>query len=348
MTQRNTLPSSEKTASRVAVCACTFRRREGLTALLDGLRQQRFRSIAAPDIWILIVDNEGSERAKTICANFMAHHGLCVRYLLEPRRGIAFARNCGLDAVPPDVDFVALIDDDERPEPDWLEELLLAQAATSADVVQGPVRPAFAKGTAGWICDGGFFGYPLPPSPFRRETWADLQVLPSAASNNVLIRAAAVADTSVRFDPRLGLTGGSDALFFRKLKAAGYRIVYAERAVVHEDVPLARARLGYLWRRSYRDGAKRLAAKLWAKGVEAGPGWRVRGRLALRAAAQAAKAGAWLLAQGIRRPGDRALLAHGLIELANGFGTMAACAGFAYEHYRRAGEAPGQPAAAPR
>ncbi|MEM5709636.1 hypothetical protein, partial [Elizabethkingia meningoseptica] len=69
---------------------------------------------------------------------------------------------------------------------------------------------------------------------------------------------------------------------------------------------------------------------------------------ALRAVVQAARAGAWLLAKGLQRPKDRALHAHGLVELANALGTLAACAGFAYEHYRRAGEAPPQPVAAPR
>lgn len=348
MTPKTTPPSSEETASRVAVCACTFRRPDGLAALLDGLRRQRFRRVAPPEVSILIVDNEGSARAEAICATFVADHGLCVRYLVEPRRGIAFARNRGLDTVAADADFVAMIDDDERPEPEWLEELLLAQAATGADVVQGRVRPAFPEGTPAWIGEGGFFGYPLAPSPFRSETWADLQKLPSAATNTVLVRAAAVAASGVRFDPRLGLTGGSDALFFRKLRAAGHRIVYAERAVVWEDVPLSRTNLAYLWRRSYRDGAKRLAAKLWAKGVGQGSGWRVRGRLAVRAVVQAARAGAWLLAKAVQRPRERALLAHGLIEFANALGTLAACAGFAYEHYRRAGEAPPQPVAAPR
>ena len=62
-----------------------------------------------------------------------------VRYLVESRRGISLARNRRLDAVPADADFIAMIDDDERPEPDWLEELLLAQAATAADGVEGRV-----------------------------------------------------------------------------------------------------------------------------------------------------------------------------------------------------------------
>lgn len=138
-------------------------------------------------------------------------------------------------------------------------------------------------------------------------------------------------------------------MFFRALRAAGNRIVYAERAVVNEDVPLTRTTLGYLCRRSYRDGSKRLAAKLMAKAPGGGATLRVRGRLALRAFAQALAAALWLLGRAVGARLDRITFAHGLAELANAFGTLAACAGFAYEHYRAAGEAPRrQPAAVPR
>lgn len=324
---------------RVAVCACTFRRPEGLAALLEGLRGQRFLRMTPPEVLVLIVDNEGSDRSRAACEAARAR-GLNVRYLVESRRGISFARNRALDAVPAETDVIAMIDDDERPEPDWLEELLLAQAATGADVVQGRVRPAFAHDAPAWIRGGGFFGYPCLRPPFRIEVWRDLQQIYGAATNNVLVRASAVAGLALRFDPRLGLTGGSDALFFRALRAAGCRIVYAERAVVTEDVPSSRANLSYLWHRSYRDGSKRLAAKLWLKPAGGTRAWRVRGRLALRAAAQGGGAVLWLATRAALGPRDTATLAHGAVELAHACGTLAACAGFAYEHYRHTGEVP--------
>lgn len=335
-------------AVKVVVCACTFRRPEGLGRLLGGLAGQRFQRIAKPELLILVIDNEGDELTEAMCKEAAAR-GLPVRYLVERWRGISHARNRGLDAAPADAGFIAMIDDDEWPEADWLEELLLAQATTGADVVQGQVVPAFAAGTPAWIRDGGFFGYPLLGSPFRPERWNALQEIPAAATNNVLVRASAVRALRLRFDPQLGLTGGSDALFFRSLRAAGCRIVYAERAVVREDVPPARATLGYLCRRSYRNGSKRLAAKLIASGPASGSAWRLRGRLALRAGAQAGRAGLWLLVQGARGRMNRIRLAHGLVELAKSLGTIAACCGLRYEHYRNAGEAaPPRPVAAPR
>ena len=53
--------------------------------------------------------------------------------------------------------------------------------------------------------------------------------------------------------------------FFRRLKAAGARIVYAPRAVVKEDVPPERATLAYRLRLEYRIAASPLAAKVRKK-----------------------------------------------------------------------------------
>jgi succinoglycan biosynthesis protein ExoM len=319
-------------AVRVAVCACTCRRADGLRALLEGLGEQRFTRMPAPAILVFVADNEGSREAATICADAAEMHGLRLHYLVEPRRGISYARNRCLDSVPADVESIAMIDDDERPDPDWLEELLLVQRETGADVVQGRVYPEFSAASPDWIRRGDFFGYPTPASPFRPQIWTDRQDLPSAATNNVLVRTAAINALALRFDLRLALAGGEDALFFRMLKAAGQRIVYAAEAVVHEEVPADRARLGYLLRRAYRNGSKRLAAKLWRK-----PGARrIRLRLAARALKQALDAFLWLIAQVLRGRTDAALLAHGLIEIAAAAGTLAACAGLRYEHYRRA------------
>lgn len=323
-------------ATRVSVCACTFRRPDGLTRLLEGLRNQRFARVRPPVVAILVADNEGSARTAGICEHFRTVMGLPVHYLVEERRGISFARNRCLDEVLPHCEFIAMIDDDESPAADWLEQLLLAQGATGADVVQGRVAPVFADGAPAWIRDGGFFGYPLPPSPVSDPGEPQGAEPRSAATNNVLVRAAAIRDRDLRFDERMGLTGGGDSLFFRTLHAAGYRIVYAPDAVVDEYVPRARATLGYLWRRAFRNGTKRLWAKWLTKPEDTGFRGRIRLRLALRALAQGAAGVVWLLKSILCGRTDKARLAHGIVELANAAGTLAACAGVHYEIYRRA------------
>jgi glycosyltransferase involved in cell wall biosynthesis len=144
----------------LAVCACTYRRPGGLRRLLDGLAAQTFNGFssglgACPQLKIIIADNEGNAQVKDLCQTFQASSKTPVIYVHEPQQGISYARNACLDHLPTDCDFFALIDDDEVPEPDWLDQLLLAQSKTKADVVQGRVVPHFEEPVPRWIAEGG-------------------------------------------------------------------------------------------------------------------------------------------------------------------------------------------------
>jgi hypothetical protein len=68
--------------------------------------------------------------------------------------------DCRATHIAPTCDFFAFIDDDEIPDPNWLEQLLLTQARTGADVVRGCVEPILPDGSPTWIKDGHFFGWP--------------------------------------------------------------------------------------------------------------------------------------------------------------------------------------------
>jgi glycosyltransferase involved in cell wall biosynthesis len=143
----------------VAVCACTYRRPEGLGALLGGLAAQRFAAVPRRRFDVVIVDNEGSTEAAAICAKAGLMRGW--RCATSRSRAAAFrtraiARGPGsatatssagqsitcLDHVARNAEFFAMIDDDEVPE---LEQLLCcAQARAGADVVRGAVVPVFS------------------------------------------------------------------------------------------------------------------------------------------------------------------------------------------------------------
>jgi glycosyltransferase involved in cell wall biosynthesis len=66
-----------------------------------------------------------------------------VQYSLEPRLGIAFARNRVLDcAIDAGIDLLTFADDDETVRPDWLIQLLAERDAFDLDIVGSPVRLA--------------------------------------------------------------------------------------------------------------------------------------------------------------------------------------------------------------
>lgn len=319
----------------VTVCACTYRRPQGLRALLRGLAAQRFEEASRPRFDVVIVDNEGSTQAAAICSEVARATELAVRYVEEPRRGISYARNACLDHVASDADFLAMIDDDEVPEPDWLEQLLRAQARADADVVRGAVVPVFPDGAPSWIRDGNFFGW---PKRGRAGTvpLTDGAELASASSNNALVRIAAVRALELRFDPTLALTGGEDALFFRQMKLAGCRIIYAAGARVREIVPPDRATFAYLFRLHYGQGCNKVPRKLRLEAKGAGASRFVR-MAAKRIPRECAEIGGGALAVAVSLAGghaDMSRLSPGLLRIAKGVGGLAGLIGVRFAHYR--------------
>jgi succinoglycan biosynthesis protein ExoM len=234
--------------TRVAICIATFRRPLGLTRLVQGIDALALPDAAAGDgitLEVVVVDNDPQGGAAPVCGALEPGCRWPLHYLHEPRRGIAQARNRAVDAVGGRVDFLAFIDDDEVPDANWLTELLRVQREYEADVVAGPVVPVFEDEAARWILDGRFFDRP------RHETG---QALRLASTGNALIRSSLLSDPAMRFDERLGLTGGEDAHFFARVHSSGHRMIWADDAVVRESIPATRARARWLLQRAYRSG----------------------------------------------------------------------------------------------
>jgi hypothetical protein len=229
-----------------------------------------------------------------------------------------------------------MIDDDEVPETDWLEQLLLAQARTGADVVRGAVVPVFPDGAPPWIRNGDFFGWPKQRVANAGAPLADGAELASASSNNVLVRAAAVRGLGLRFDATLTFSGGTDALFFRQMKLAGCRIVYAAGARVREAVPAQRATFRYLWRVHYKQGCNKVPRKLRLESKGTGTARFVR-MAVKRIPRECADIGGGALAVArslLTGEADMGRLSGGLLRIAKGLGGIAGLIGVRFAHYR--------------
>lgn len=320
----------------ITITACTFRRLPGLRALLDAIGAQRFETLPAPRLAVVIADNEGSEAVRAACEAFARASSIPVRYVHEPRRGIPWARNAALDQLDPACDWIAIVDDDEVPEPSWLEELVRAQRASGADVVQGRVVARFADGAPRWIREGPYFGWPASLFEESAPLLRDGEALSSAATNNALLRRAALGDPPLRFDVRFPFLGWDDALFFRTLHRRGARIVFADRARVAEIVPPERARLRYLLRVAYRQGNKKLGMKLaFGKADVAGAAraWLLARNAARGVAAIATGLGALAIAP-LRGGSVKRRAATAAMRVAGGAGMLASVGGARFEHYR--------------
>lgn len=238
---QQTQPLALQNKTRVAICICTFRRPELLRELLQGIRRLIFQKVQEPQLQIVVVDND--ELASGEQVSSAASVSWPLTYIVEPRRGITYARNRAIVEARP-VDFIAFIDDDEIPSPRWLDELLAAQTEFSADVVSGPVHPTYAETVAGWVKDGRFFDARSAATGTQRRT---------CACNNVLI-AAHVFKRVPEFDDAFALSGAEDTDFFLRVWQAGYKIIWSQEAVVSEAVSSRRGTISWLLRREYQTG----------------------------------------------------------------------------------------------
>lgn len=223
----------------VDVCLCTFRR----ASVLDTLRSLAGQEVAAGTIaQVIVADNDEAPSAHDAVTALGRELGLPLRFVHAPARNISIARNACLAAAT--APLVAFIDDDETAPATWLASLLATMDSTGAAVVLGPVRAHYADDAPAWVRAADLHA----TRPARR---ADGRI-DTGYSCNVLFRRDIVGDS--RFDPALGRTGGEDDLFFSQLFRAGHRIEFAPGAWLDEAVPAQRARLGWLLRRSFRNG----------------------------------------------------------------------------------------------
>lgn len=240
-------------ARPASVIVCTRDRAEPLGSCLGAVVAQEY-----PDFEVIVVDNApaGTEVADLVASRIWP---VPVRRIVERRPGLSWARNAGLRAATGQ--FVAYLDDDERPGRHWLTEL--ARGFTLApDVVgvSGIVLPAaldtraqclferFGGHSKGRGFTAGIFDaasharqhplYPLPPFGVGASMAFDRELLLRSGGFDVALGAGTPA------------RAGEDTAAIGDLMLAGGTFVYWPGAVMwHEhrrELPeLERQLFGY-------------------------------------------------------------------------------------------------------
>lgn len=301
---------------KLAICALSYKRPDGLARLLEGLRAQTFVG-PPPDAAIVIVDNDPEGTARETCERLAPSLRWPLKYVIERQRGIAYARNAALTGAA-DADWIAFIDDDEVPDPAWLETLIATQKEYDADVVGGPVLSYFPQPVPEWLVAGGFF------KARRRPTG---QRLTHAFTGNVLFRRSIIDELNLRFDVRWALMGCEDRAFFQRVGMAGYKIVWADDAVATEWVPASRVNPAWLIQRHYRVGNSTSFIELDLR-----PKWKW-GPILLAKSLVWALIGVGFLTAGVLGGRERRL--RGRRACAYAAGLLTGLLGIPYEEYRR-------------
>jgi succinoglycan biosynthesis protein ExoM len=239
----------------ISVQIMSFHREEGLRRAIRSVLAQR--RVDPTTVEILVVDNSADGSARGTVEGLAAEasaRGFPLRYVHEPRPGIARARNAGIRESG--AELIAYIDDDEEADPDWLRAMWNCLDRHAADAIGGPVLPIFEDGRSGddpfwrWLYD---YDAKLPTGSRYRAT----------GTGNCLFRKSRCCATDEPFDPMLGLTGGSDTRFFHNLMRRGVPVLWCAEGIVHEYVPPSRTRLFYGLRRRMRQSQLFMQSHSW-------------------------------------------------------------------------------------
>jgi succinoglycan biosynthesis protein ExoM len=226
----------------ITVCICTYKRPQSIYRLLRELEGQDTGGLFTYSI--VVADNDHLRSAESVVSRFSSPSTSHVKYCVEPQQNIALARNKAVKIAKGD--FVALIDDDEFPEKDWLLTLFRTCEQHKVDGVLGPVKRWFDEQPPQWIVKGEFCTRPVNPTGTVVD-WRE------ARTGNVLLKRRVFDSDGQPFRPEFRM--GEDQDFFRRMIEKGYRFIWSSDAVVYEVVPPMRWKRKYMLRKALLRGA---------------------------------------------------------------------------------------------
>jgi succinoglycan biosynthesis protein ExoM len=226
----------------ISVCICTYKRPDLLLRLLSELSKQQAHDFFTYSI--VVVDNDNLRSAENVVTEFAAHSSVRVKYLVQPIQGIALTRNRAVENATGD--YVAMIDDDEFPVPEWLYQLVTTCEQYNVDGVLGPVRRHFDEKPPNWILKTNLYRRPEYPTGYRL-TWRQ------GRSGNLLAKRELFSLDSPPFNP--DFRTGEDQDFLRRMEERGRSFIWCNEAVAYEAVPPIRWNRTFLLKRALLRGA---------------------------------------------------------------------------------------------
>jgi glucosyl-dolichyl phosphate glucuronosyltransferase len=238
----------------VVVCAYTLDRWPDIVAGIEALAHQT----VAPLETLLVVD--GNPELLARAQDAFPH----VRVVPNVHsQGISGARNTGIGEAKGGV--IAFLDDDARPEPDWVEQLLTPYAESAVMAVGGKAvpswpdrRPDHLVPELDWVVGCSYRGMPVDTADVRNAMGCNMSM------RRTVFDAAGTFDESIGRIGKIPLGCDETELCIRLAqRIPGARVVYEPRALVHHRVTEPRTTWHYLRTRSYAEGrSKALIGRL--------------------------------------------------------------------------------------
>ncbi len=254
------------------LAVCTYNGVNRLPAVLDSLQQQ----INTENIqWeVMVVDNNSCDRTPAVVKDYQAYWSLTnpLRYVTEPKQGLAFARNRAVAEARGN--WVGFLDDDTVPLPNWVAAAAqFAQQHPEVGAYGGQIHGDFeVEPMAGFekiavflaIVERGDQPYcyepakrMLPPGAgliVRRQAWLD-----HAPTQPWLTGRSATS-----------MMAGEDLEALAHIQNAGWEVWYSPTMEMYHKIPQQRLELDYLRRLAWGIGLCRHHLRMMRK-----PNWQV-------------------------------------------------------------------------
>lgn len=239
-------PGLDTGAVEVVITVPTFRRPDQVLETLASIRRQT----TARSFAIVLIENDAEARAGARAAAPLFESGELPGLLIVAHaRGNCSAYNAGWQTALiqfPSFKYLAVIDDDEIADPDWIEELCKAAERFGADIVGGPQLPIFPESASGTWATHPVFAPPYTQSGPVKALYS---------SGNLLIARQVLVRMGPPFlDLRFNFMGGGDSDFLSRSEQKGFRLAWCAEAKLRETVPARRLEADWVRARSLRNG----------------------------------------------------------------------------------------------
>jgi GT2 family glycosyltransferase len=221
--------------ARVSIVILNWNGRAMTKKCLDNLEKQRFK-----DFEVILVDNGSTDGSIEYFQDYSSRHYRLT--LLAQPENLGFDEGCNVGIRAANSPFVALLNNDALPEPDWLELLVARMEADDQIAIVQPKMLQDRKGSDGrWLIDttGDFYHIWGAPHPRGRGVsdrgqYDTPEPIFAANAAAALYRASALKTIGL-FEPEFFAYFEDVDISFRA-RLAGYTIWYEPGAVVMHQV----------------------------------------------------------------------------------------------------------------
>ena len=246
----------------LTVCLCTHNRPAYARDCLAGLRDQ---TVAWDRFAVLVVDSGSSPAVSAELAEIVAAHP-GGRLVVVEKSGVSLARNIGACAAGGD--YVAYIDDDAVPAPDWVERIIAAiqEAPCPPAVIGGRILPVWEAPLPSWWPASLRGVLSIIETEGRGEyRSSDLPASLEPYGANVVMRVPVLLEAG-GFGTKVGRRGDillsdEEVQLAWRLQDAGHPVRFDSRIVVQHRIQAVRLTPAWLLSRLYWQGVSTVISR---------------------------------------------------------------------------------------